>query len=168
MKAKDLDIRQIIALAVLIIAAILLVAGIVGLIRTKAKNKGISAQAPMEAVLVQAPMEAVLLYYKNVPLRSKPNVSEEEEDMLIVPEGEQCGYLTEGEIGGVRITPDESVWIVVIGKDGNWRSVCYAPLRYFDISPTAGYPYLNRVKYHWSNLTPRGDKYDRHEIDYLR
>ena len=159
MKAKDLDKRQIIVLAVLIIATILLVAGIVSLIRTKAKNKGISAEAPREVVLVQAPREAVLLYYEKVPLRSKPNLSEEEEDLLIVPEGEQCGYLTKDH---------ESVWIVVIGKGGNWRSEFYAPLRYFDISPTAGYPYLNRVKYHWANLTPRGNKYSRHESDYLQ
>jgi hypothetical protein len=122
MKYKELDIRRIIGLAVLIITTILLVAGIFALIRTKARDKGISARAPTEAILLQAPMEAVLLYYKNVPLRSEPNPSAENEDTLLVPEGQQYGYLTEGEIDGVRITPDESVWVVVVRKDASRRS----------------------------------------------
>jgi len=134
------------------ITTILLVAGIVALTRTKAKDKVISAQAPRKPILLQAPMEAVLLYYKEVPLRSKPDLSEENEDTLVVPKGQQCGYLTEGEIGGLRINPDESDWIIVVRKDGNRRLEFYAPFSYFDISPTAGFPYLNRVKFHWVHI----------------
>ena len=168
MNDKNLDIRQIVALAVVIICAILVVGGIVHVKLKKGKNNDISAQAPSEAILLPAPREAVLLYYEKVPLRSKPNLSEEKEDMLSVPEGQQCGYLTKDQIGGVRITPDESIWIVVTRGVGDWRSELYAPFRCFDISPTAGYPYLNRVKYHWSDLTPRANKMSRREIDYLR
>lgn len=163
MKYKELDIRRIIGLAVLIITTILLVAGIVALIGRKAKDKAVTKE-----ILFQGPPEAVLLYYKEVPLRSELNPSAENEDTLLVPEGQQCGYLTKDQIGGVRITPDESIWIVVTRRVGDWRSELYAPFSCFDISPTAGYPYLNRVKYHWSDLTPRSNKMSRREIDYLR
>ena len=151
-KGKDFNIKQIITgLAILIITAILLVAGVVALIRTKAKDKDISAQAATEAILFQAPTDAVLLYDKVVPLRSVPNLSGEKKDTLLLPAGQQYGYLTESEIGGARINPDESTWVIVIRKHGNRLLELYAPFRYFDISPTAGFPYLNRVHYHWSS-----------------
>ena len=150
MKYKELDIRRIIGLAALIITTILLVAGIVALIGRKAKDKAFTKE-----ILFQAPMKAVLLYDEEVPLRSKPNLSEKKEDKLIVPEGQQYGYLTKGEIGGARINPDESAWIIVIRKDENRWLEFYAPFRYFDISPTAGFPYLNRIQYHWPSSQKR-------------
>jgi hypothetical protein len=155
-EGKDLSIKQItIGLAILIITTILLVAGVVAIIRTKAADKYTPTQAATESILFQAPMDAVLLYDKTVPLRSRPNLSGKKQDTLLLPSGQPYGHLKENEIGGVRINPDETTWIIVIRTKGNVLSEYYAPFNYFDISPTSGFPYLNRVQYHWPSSQKR-------------
>jgi len=136
MTDRRLKAQRVLWVAIWIIIPALIFTALVAVVRPKGKQD--------TGIYVQAPPEAILFYTEDVPLRLKANRFAEIEDTIFLPSNpqtgqrESIGILTESEVGGVRINPDESVWIVVIRKDENrWVEFC-APSRYFKIVPGAG------------------------------
>lgn len=147
MSDKRSKVKRAFWVAVWIIAPALIFAALIAVVARPRAKKDTGTYA-------QAPPEAILSYTEDVPLRLKANRFADIEDTLFLPSNpqtgqrEKIGYLTESEVGGVRINPDESVWIVVIRKDENRWVEFYAPSRYFKIVPGAGkIPFIDNIKF---------------------
>jgi hypothetical protein len=143
---KRLRAHRVFSVAVWIIAPVLIFAVLVAVVRPRAKKD--------TGIYVQAPPKAILSYSEDVPLRFKANRFAEIEDTLFLPSNQQTGlranvgYLTESEVGGVRINADESVWIVVIRKDENRWLEFYAPSHYFKTVPGTGkISFMENIKF---------------------
>jgi len=120
-------VKRTIWVAVWITAPLLLFLALVSGVRSKFKNQ---ARVPAEG-------KGILAYTETIPLRTEANALSEIESKLYLPSDPQTGqrrpigYLTSDEVGGVRINPDGSIWIIVIVKDENRWLEFYAPARYF-------------------------------------
>jgi len=138
-----------------IIVSPLVFGALVVFVRPKLELMLVRLRADKNAeIYAQATPGAMLAYTQDVPLRFKANKFAEVEDTLYLPSNPQTGlkknigYLMEGDVGGVRINPDGSVWIVVIRKDENRWLEFYAPGHIFKIPPGAGkVSFLENIKF---------------------
>ncbi len=117
----------------------------------------IAARLPNASQSVVATGDAVLMYTERLPFRTKPDASMEVIYYMPLPTDPQTGqqkntgYLTQEDLGGVRITSDGSTWIVLVireevvyqeyyADDKNIREEFYVPTSYFKLAPGAGKP----------------------------
>lgn len=142
---KRPGIRGIVLAAVWLISPILIFAGLFTALGPSTKPDKISDG--------QVPPSTIFVYTENVPLRLKANEYSQIEDTLYLPSDPRTGQrrtfgcLSESEVGGVRVNPDQSVWIIVIKKDENIWVEFLAPSRYFKIAPGAGnVAFLKNIK----------------------
>ena len=155
MKGKGFKIRRVLWVAVWIIVPAFIFVALVAVVR-KTADVALQRRARNDTgIYAQAPPEAILAYTQAVPLRPKANQFAEVEDTLSLSSNQQTGlresigYLTGSEVGGVRINPDGSVWVVVIRKEENIWVEYYAPSRYFKIIPGTGkVSFMKDIKFH--------------------
>jgi hypothetical protein len=142
---KRLKIQRVLSVAVWIVVPPLTLAALVVFVRPKLEVMLVRLRQEKNiGIYAQAPPGAILAYTQDVPLRFKANRFAEVEDTLYLPSNQQTGlrestgYLMESDVGGIRVNPDESVWIVVIRKDENRWLELYAPGYYFKVVPGTG------------------------------
>jgi hypothetical protein len=101
--------------------------------------------------------DAVLMYTEKLPFRTQPSTSVDVIYNMPLPSDPQtgkqknAGYLTGNDLGGVRINPDGTTWIIVVLRDEivyqeyysgdeDIREEFYVPATHFRFAPGARKP----------------------------
>lgn len=114
-----------------------------------------SSSTPGSATPAVGDSQAVLVYSEPVPMRLDPHPSADVLYYLPLAKDEQTGqdkdygFLTSNAIGGIRISPDGSRWVIVVFRDetvfqeyfsdnAEIKHEMYAPVEAFKPGPGAG------------------------------
>ena len=142
------ELQKAVAVGAAIIVPLLIFVFIIAA-RLPSANQGV--------VTTAASGDAVLMYTEKLPFRTQPNTSVDVIYNMPLPSdpqtGEQknAGYLTGNDLGGVRINPDGSTWIIVVlrdeivyqeyySDDEDIREEFYVPAKYLRFAPGARKP----------------------------